>query len=218
MTTEQQTPITDSLSNIWCADICTFSVRKEGESPEDTVQIHSALIPIENRYNISPVNDPILARFIGDETFLGRQEQDGTYRYFYGQDTKVRVIVQLHPWRRYIQDEALTRGTVAESIVARDGDAFVRVNRWSLDETFCKLELIGCSAPNEESSDRATMVLSTSEVRHLLAVLNNVINKKAFYYFDDPLWRKPLTKVAERNVGVSFDTWKEQPHNFYGGE
>lgn len=218
MTTEQQSPITDSLSNIWCADVLTFTPRKEGESLEDTVRIHSALIPIENRYQISPVNDPILSRFIGDETFLGRQEQDGTYRYFYGEDTKVRVIVQLHPWRRYVAEELLTRGTVSESIVARDREAFVRINRWSLDEQFCKLELIGCAAPNEESEDRATMVLSTAEIRHMIAVLNNVINKKAFYYFDDPLWRKPLTKVAERNVGVSYDEWKEQPHNFYGGE
>lgn len=208
---------TNSLSDLWCVDIVTFSVRHEGEPIESTVSIHSAFIHLDP-HNISPTNDPIISRFIGDDDgFLGRQEQDGTYRYFYGEGTKVRVIVQLHPWRRYILDNALTRGTVTESVVARDGDGFARISRWSLDEAFCKLELIGCSAPNEEHADRATMVFSHAELRHLLAVINNVLNKKAFYYFDDPLWRKPLTAVAERNVGVSYDVWKENPHHFYQG-
>jgi hypothetical protein len=208
---------TNTLSNLWCVDILTFRDLHEGEDIEDSVVIHSAFVHLD-KYNISPVNDPIVSRFIGDEGFLGRQEQDGTYRYFYGEAGKARVIVQYHPWRRYIQDEALTRGSVTEAIVARDGDAFVRVNRWSLDEKFCKLEIIGGSRPNEESEDRSVMVFTAAEVRSLAAVLRNIINSELFYYFDDPLWREPLTKVAERNVGVSYNEWKERPHHFYAGE
>lgn len=207
MTTHDENRKFADLSNLWCADVVTFRDKREDDGPDDHVIVHSAMIDIEKPYTLKGVEDlPLISRWVEGQQFIGREDRDGTWRFFYGKGTKVVVIVQLHPWARFILADTTS---VTESIVARDGEAFARISRWSLDEQFCKLEIIGGHRPNEESEDRSVMCFTQGEIRHLLAVLNNVLNREKFYYFDDPLWRNKLNAVAERNVGQTFGEWKQ---------
>lgn len=207
MMTVSQSSMLKSLSSLWCADVVTFREKRQTDEPGDNVLVHSAMLHIDFPYELAGVEDlPLVSRWVEGHTLLGRQDQDGTWRFFYGEGTKVVVIVQLHPWRRFVKERS--RGNyVTQSIVARDGDAFARVSRWDLANTYCKLEIIGGHRPDEESDDRSVMVFTEAEARHLLAVLNNMLEPQKFFYFDDPLWRKKLNAVAERNVGETYEQW-----------
>lgn len=194
---------------IWCADIAVVGNPHPDNPGVPSVDIHSAFIDIQNPMSMDVEKLPIISRFVDGLRLISKQDQDGCWRYFFAEDVTYAptVIVQLHPHGRYIRDRQRD-GIVSEIMVARDAEAFLMVNRWSIDERFCKFELFNGSRPNEISDDRSVIVLSNSEIRHLVKVLQNVLNASNFYRFDDPVWRDKLTAVAERNVNATYAQWQ----------
>lgn len=196
----------NDFSTLWCVDIAVVSPSVQNPIVPD-VTVHGAMIHIDRPWDYNIAENHIVARYVEHLKFLGKQDQDGCWRYFYGESGgKIEIVVQLHPWASYVKQKPVN-GIVSETIVARDKDSFLTVNRWSLDERFCKFELINGARPNDVYDDRSVMVLSNAEIRHLVQVLQNVLSAKEFYYFDDPLWRGKLTAAAERNVGQTYEEW-----------
>ena len=199
----------NAFTNLWCADIAMVGNPHPDNPSVPSVDVHSAFIQIDNPMSMDVQTLSIISRYVQGLRLISKQDQDGCWRYFFAEDVThtPTVIVQLHPYGQYIR-ERQRDGVVSETMVARDGDAFLMVNRWSLDERFCKFELMNGNRPNEEHDDRSVMVLSNSEIRHLVKVLQNVLNAKNFYRFDDPVWRDKLTAIAERSVGQSYEEWR----------